>query len=899
MSLHLDAGVAPIAGYTLVRRLGRGGFGEVWEASAPGGVHVALKFIRLESEAAEVEQRALKVICNIRHPHLLDVQFATRVADCLVIAMPLCDESLADRLKASPAGLPRDELIEYMEELARAVDFLNEPRHRGEDGSLVGVQHRDIKPLNIFLVGGSARLADFGLAKILDAASATHTGRMTVAYAPPEVPAGRMSRWSDQYSLAVTYVQLRTGRLPFVGENYLQILYAHINDPPNLSGLCEGERPVVARALAKQPEQRWPTCREFVRALIVAVREDDRRATAPVTAPATAPAPPAVAATRLPETQVPTPVPVEPAKRVTPLPPVVEPSREPIEPPKVITNSLGMKLVLIPAGEFLMGSPDSDTYARAHEKPQHRVRITQPFCLGATSVTQGQYRAVTGASPSHFKGSDDLPVEEVCWYDAIVFCNKLSEREGLKPFYQNGTGFRLGGEGYRLPTEAEWEYACRAGSQTRFSFGDDPASLGEYGWFDGNSGHKTHPVGQKRPNAWGLYDMHGNVWEWCDDWFEANYYANSPGADPLGPSEAADRVSRGGSWYNDPLYCRAATHGWRTPGKRYYDLGFRLARAPVQSWQEAEPGPVAAAPVPVPAEPPKPSTPRPVPVELTPVPAKPPKEITNTIGAKLVRSWRRLRSGRSGPKEITNTVGVKLVLIPAGEFLMGSPDSDEDSFDWEKPQHRVRIMQPFFLGATPVMQGQYRAVTGANPSCFKGSDDLPVEVVSWHDAIAFCNKLSEREGLRPFYQFGAGAQSGREGYRLPTEAEWEYACRAGSQTRFSFGDDEASLGEHAWFSGNSGDKTHPAGQKRPNGWGLYDMHGNVWEWCEDWYEDNYYVNSPGDDPLGPSQAAARVIRGGSWQNVSLSCRAANRRSLAPGNWSTGLGFRLARVQSGQ
>ena len=234
-----------------------------------------------------------------------------------------------------------------------------------------------------------------------------------------------------------------------------------------------------------------------------------------------------------------------------------------------------MKLALIPAGEFLMGSPDSDKDASDDEKPQHRVRITQPFYLGVYQVTQGQYRAVTGANPSHFKGSDDLPVESVSWHDAIAFCNKLSEREGLKPYYQLDAATRSGGEGYRLPTEAEWEYACRAGSTTRYSFGDDAASLGEYAWFNGNSGGKTHPVGQKRPNAFGLYDMHGNVWEWCWDVYAA-YNANSPGADPDGPSGASGRVIRGGCWGDFP----------RDVGRR---TGTGTLRAEAASWGSAWP----------------------------------------------------------------------------------------------------------------------------------------------------------------------------------------------------------------------------------------------------------------------------------------------------------------------
>ena len=255
------------------------------------------------------------------------------------------------------------------------------------------------------------------------------------------------------------------------------------------------------------------------------------------------------------------------------------------------------------------------------------------------------------------------------------------------------------------------------------------------------------------------------------------------------------------------------------------------------------------------------------------------------------------------PEFLTTQIGqIKLKLIPAGKFLMGSADADKDALDSEKPQHEVRITRPFYLGVHEVTQGQYQAVMGQNPSQFRGSDDLPVEGVSWLDAVRFCNKLSEREGLKPYYRIGGDAVTiaGGDGYRLPTEAEWEYACRAGTTTRFSFGDDESALDQYAWYSANSKDQTHPVGEKQPNAFGLYDMQGNVFEWCWDGYHADYYKQSPANDPQGPERAANRVIRGGSWNydlRLPRFARSAVRGWIVPEGRNCILGFRVARVQS--
>ncbi len=260
------------------------------------------------------------------------------------------------------------------------------------------------------------------------------------------------------------------------------------------------------------------------------------------------------------------------------------------------------------------------------------------------------------------------------------------------------------------------------------------------------------------------------------------------------------------------------------------------------------------------------------------------------------------------PKEITNAIGVKLALIPAGKFLMGSPKDERERLLHEE-QHEVSITKPFYLDVYEVTQTEYEKVMGNNPSYFSprgyGKDSVkdmdtgqfPVENVSWDDAVAFCEKLSE---------FPEEKNAGRV-YRLPTEAEWEYACRAGTKTPFHYGDSLSS--RQANFDGNfpygGADKgpnlgrTAKVGSYAPNAFGLYDMHGNVWEWCQDRHAANYYKSSPREDPPGPTQAWLRVVRGGSWSFHGWSCRSAYRSGCEPGYRGRDLGFRVAAVQSGR
>ena len=504
------------------------------------------------------------------------------------------------------------------------------------------------------------------------------------------------------------------------------------------------------------------------------------------------------------------------------------------------TNSIGIKLMRIPKGKFMMGSPETEKERFDHET-QHEVTISQNFYMGATEVTQAQWQKVMGNEPSKFKG-DELPVEKVGWDEAVDFCKRLSEMPEEKK----------AGRNYRLPTEAEWEYACRAGTTTPFHFGSQlngrQANCNgsePYGTnTKGSNLEKTTPVGNYPANAWGLHDMHGNVLEWCSDWYD-EYPAVSL-TNPSGPATGSGRVGRGGCWLIDAVYCRSASRNARAPSFRDDDLGFRVV-------------------------------------------------LSSSMDEVIVRQGQGSMDEttvRRDPKEVSNSIGIKLMRIPKGKFMMGSPETEKER-RVDETQHEVTISQNFYMGATEVTQGQWQKVMGNKPSKFEG-DELPVQKISWDESVEFCKRLS---------QMPEEIRAGRK-YRLPTESEWEYACRAGTTTPFHFG--SQLNGRQANCDGNGPygtdtrgqnlKNTTPVGKYPPNQWGLYDMHGNVVEWCSDWYGE--YPSGSVTDPSGPATGSGRVIRSGGWNVGAVFCRSADRYGIVPSFRSHSLGFRLAMSSSG-
>ena len=605
-------------------------------------------------------------------------------------------------------------------------------------------------------------------------------------------------------------------------------------------------------------------------------------------------------------------------------------------------------MALIPAGPFTMGDCFGDL-DDSGGTPLHTVYVSG-FYLDQYELTKARWDEVyswavaNGYSfdnPGSGKGTNH-PVYEVNWHDAVKWCNARSEKEGRVPAYYLSAAqtdvYRRGqvpvengwvkwDAGYRLPTEAEWEKAARGGlERRRFPWGDTITQSqanytsdmvpgeGGYPLYDVSPTRNWHPrygfgpypwtspVGSFAANGYGLYDVAGNVWEWCWDW-HGTYFSGAQN-DPRGPASGSVRVIRGGCWQLSAYYCRVMYRG-----HLYYgNTGFRSS-LPSGPYQWAHTGPILEAR-------------RYAGITLTGTPNRPygiqastnlshPNGwMTFTNVCSTNRSWWFIDTDAPGLTRryyranlIANfTAPMGIVFIPAGTFTLGSPSTEPDRNADEGPQTRVTISKSFWMGKYEVTQREYLAVMGRNPSYFAGNMDGPVEQLSWEEATNYCGKLTEQERI-------AGRLPAGFVYRLPTEAEWEYACRAGTTTRFSYGDDldYQRVGDYAWYLGNTYRRpqpyetdmpvppTRPVGLKQPNAWGLYDLYGNAGEWCLDWY--GTYPGGSVTDPPGPDTGSGRVIRGGNSSCGGQDCRSASRSHSLGVTWGANWrGFRVVLVQ---
>ncbi|WP_435009292.1 bifunctional serine/threonine-protein kinase/formylglycine-generating enzyme family protein [Tundrisphaera lichenicola] len=565
-----------IPGYEILRLIGLGGMGEVYLARQLAlNRPVAIKFLsRPETEFPDEYnirfRREAELMARVTHPNIVTIFDFGYAGGRPYLVMEYIETGDLRSRMIPDVPMPIAEVRAIIAPVIWALEYL----HRE------GIIHRDMKPENILIHHeNTPKVSDFGLA-VIDFAigSLTRTGRMmgTPGYVSPEQQYGlKIDERADQFSMAAMCYEIVTGRKPL----------GHYPPPSRLNPrLSQAADAAIRKGLSDDPEDRFETIRAFGEALEQGLAETpsrtrpDRRLAWIAGAIVLS----SLLATFLYYWRSPAPV-------VPDIPPTS--GNLPI---RIVTRHLKMGLVLIPRGEFWMGSPDSDPSADPEEKPSHQVRISRPFYMGEKEVTVGQFRVfvhenqhLTSAEKTGRGGftyipelgrleqrqeftwehpglgprpADDQPVVQVSASDAMAFCEWLSRVEG-RP--------------YRLPTEAEWEYACRAGSETRWSTGDDPRSLEPFAWTLENSGGVLHAVGTKRPNKFGLFDMHGNAWEWCSDW-QAGYKA-APIGDPIGDPSTGLHAVRGGSIdWDDVDQTRSASRHPHPSTDAFFTFGFRV-----------------------------------------------------------------------------------------------------------------------------------------------------------------------------------------------------------------------------------------------------------------------------------------------------------------------------------
>jgi len=880
--------------YQILEKIGAGGMGQVYKAYHSGtGRVVAIKVIlsksKIDPEVIRRFEREVKAAAKLVHQNIITVFDADQTNGRVFMVMEYIKGNDLAAIIAKKGKLDLPDAVNYILQTANGLKYAHDQ----------GVIHRDIKPGNIIIdANGNVKIVDMGLAKIETDSNQEDISMLTgataimgtVDFMSPEQ--GFSSRdvdaRADIYSLGATFFYLLTGKFMYSGNSAFAKLLAHRESPiPSLCSAMPGLplelENIFAKMVAKNATDRYASMAQVISALSSLGNQDDKTADVDRVGVAetlgdglavtiafndvkTLSANPPVEGSTIPAV-VSKPSLFKSAFQkpynskvivvslalvlisvafvcfvlIKPSPNVDEETSNQIQLKQDEEKALQLEalrlqqekeakdkqdkidledssreieldLVLIPAGKFMMGDPGKD----------HEVLITNSFYMGKHEVTQEQWKKVMGNNPSIKTKGPTLPVTDVSWNDCQEFIRRLNDKT-------NG--------GYRLPTEAEWEYACRAKTTTKYSYGDIiTKSDANYG---GAAVTTIKQVGSYKPNAFGLYDMHGNVWEWCSDWY--GRYSSDAEINPVGPSSGTTRVLRGGSFNDSDAYFRSSYRIYVAPGHRPFDSGLRLVRNNISAVGSATPKSVI---------------PTATKLLVAPFTEDKAKEIQKQVAKALSKEVEE-------KEELGKEVKIDLVLIPAGKFMIGEPGKD----------HEVTLTQPFYMAKYEVTQEQWESVMGSNPSTKTKGPKLPVTDVSWADCQDFIKKLNDKT---------------KGGYRLPTEAEWEYACRAGTKTAYSFGDVISKADANY-----DGETIKPVGSYKPNAFGLYDMHGNVWEWCNDWFGD--YDLKDNKDPQGVSNGERKVVRGGSFfLNESFSRSFTRGDGDAPTVRNNYDGLRLAR-----
>lgn len=585
-------------------------------------------------------------------------------------------------------------------------------------------------------------------------------------------------------------------------------------------------------------------------------------------------------------------------------------------------------MTLVQPGQYMRGDADDSLpfTGVARSRPQHLVSLTRSFFIDPRETTQGEFQALMGYNPSTFDSCGaDCPVETVTFMEALAYANARSIAEGLAPcygitlprtyVYNSASGLAVDCAGYRLPTDAEWEFAYRAGTTTTMYNGDmtirrkeDPLA-NQVAWYRANSGGTTHPVGGLAPNAFGLYDMGGNVQEWCDDVQYAFDTAPAspwvdPTSDPVVMAQQSGRVIRGGSYNAYTEYSRAGFRSAEALNKGRAEIGFRLVRSlpPPSCGNGLKDGDE----------------------ELIDCGGDYCDPCGDGDGAFCNTdddcSSHNCVENRCTPAGFT--------FVPAGEFIMGEPLNRFAGDTRASPQHHTTLTRAIFAATRETSIREYQTFTNIIANSFVDCpDSCPANTLSYLNAIAYANLRSTYEGIQPCYIVtGTGANAtitydndtnnpyDCEGYRLPTEWEWEYLARGGTASpELAFTNymdlyngnvfqptsntvSDVNLDQIAWYRVNPWNvqRPRPVGQKAANAYGLTDMVGNINEWTESLYLVDY-PNTPQIDPVGRDIGNERARRGGGYNAYSNVTRIAFRASRLQSSAAQFTGFRLVRT----